>query len=173
MTQQLEVWQRGPIPGITPLLQPVAHALLQAREEVAAYMHEFPATLLWVGPAGLASVGFHLQHLSGVLDRVLTYARYESLSELQLAQLKEEGNDSAERCTVTDLVDRFNNQVTIALQQLKNTDASTLADYRGIGRAGHPSTVIGLLFHAAEHTMRHVGQLMVTAAVMKEEYLKG
>ncbi len=171
MTQQLEVWQRGPIPGITPLLQPVAHALLQAREEVAAYMHEFPATLLWVRPAGLASVGFHLQHLSGVLDRVFTYARSESLSELQFAQLKEEGNNSAEKYTVTDLVDRFNSQVAIALQQLKNTDAATLTDYRGIGRAELPTTVIGLLFHAAEHTMRHVGQLLVTATVVKDRWL--
>ncbi len=173
MTQQPEVWQRGPIPGIMPLLQPVAHALLQASEEVAAYTHEFPASLLWVRPAGLASVGFHLQHLTGVLDRVFTYARCESLSDWQFAQLKEEGNDTEEGYTVADLVGRFNQQVSIALQQLRDTDVSTLTEYRGIGRAGLPSTVIGLLFHAAEHSMRHVGQLMVTAAVLKAAYLKG
>eukprot|EP01012_Entosiphon_sulcatum_P048784 TRINITY_DN67317_c0_g1_i1.p1 TRINITY_DN67317_c0_g1~~TRINITY_DN67317_c0_g1_i1.p1 ORF type:complete len:132 (-),score=7.38 TRINITY_DN67317_c0_g1_i1:392-787(-) len=130
-------------------------------------MYEFPVTLLWERPAGMASAGFHLQHLSGVLDRVFTYARAEGLSEFQFAQLAEEGKDSTEGYTVADLVNRFNHQVDLAIAQLKNTDISTLPDFRGIGRAKLPSTVIGLLFHAAEHTMRHVGQLMVTAAVVK------
>jgi len=167
MSQQLEVWQRGPLPGIIPMLQPVAHALLQAREEINDYMDDFPIELLWQRPAGMASTGFHLQHLSGVLDRVFTYARGEGLSEFQFARLAEEGKDSAEGYTVADLVNRFNKQVDFALAQIKSTDASTLPDYRGVGRAGLPSTVIGLLFHAAEHTMRHVGQLMVTVAVVK------
>jgi hypothetical protein len=168
MSQKLEVWQRGPLPDIHPLLQPVAHALLQAREEIEEYMSEFPVALLWERPAGMASTGFHLQHLSGVLDRVFTYARAEGLSEFQFAQLAEEGKDSAEGYTVADLVNRFNRQVDVAMEQLKNTDISTLPDFRGIGRAKLPSTVIGLLFHAAEHTMRPVGQLMVTAVVVKK-----
>lgn len=167
MAQKLEVWQRGPLPGIAPLLQPVAHALLQAREELNEYMNEFPTELLWLRPAGMASVGFHLQHLSGVLDRVFTYARAESLSEFQFTQLAEEGKDSTGGYTVAELVGRFNIQVDVAMRQIENTEVSTLTDYRGVGRAGLPSTVIGLLFHAAEHTMRHLGQLMVTAAVVK------
>jgi uncharacterized damage-inducible protein DinB len=169
MSQNLEVWQRGPLPGFTPLLQPIAHALLQAREEVEVYMHDFPVALLWERPAGLASCGFHLQHLSGVLDRVFTYARSEGLNPEQFAQLEEEGKDATPGYTVNNLLERFSKQVDQALVQLKSTDAETLADYRGIGRAGLPSTVIGLLVHAAEHTMRHVGQLMVTAAVVKNQ----
>ena len=169
MAQKPEVWQRGPLPGIDPLLQPVGHALLQAREEIVAYMHDFPAALLWVRPAGLASVGFHLQHLSGVLDRVFTYARAQGLTDHQFIQLKEEGTDSTDGYTVAELVDRFNRQVDMAMQQLKDTPTVTLSEYRGIGRAALPSTVIGLLVHAAEHTMRHVGQLMVTAAVVKHD----
>jgi hypothetical protein len=167
MAQKLEVWQRGPLPGIAPLLQPVAHALLQAREELNEYMNEFPVELLWLHTVGMASVGFHLQHLSGVLDRVFTYARAESLSEFQFTQLAEEGKDSTGGHTVAELVGRFNTQVDVAMRQIDNTEVSTLTDYRGVGRAGLPSTVIGLLFHAAEHTMRHLGQLMVTAAVVK------
>lgn len=167
MTKQPEVWQRGPVPGISPLLQPAAHALLQAREEVLEYMHAFPVELLWERPAGMASVGFHLQHLSGVLDRIFTYARDERLSDDQFTRLKQEGADSAAGHTVEELVDRFCKQVDLALEQIRNTGESTLADYRGIGRSGLPSTVIGLLFHAAEHTMRHIGQLMVTAAVVR------
>jgi len=167
MSPQLEVWQRGPLPDIIPMLQPVAHALLQAREEVNLYMDQFPSNLLWERPAGLASAGFHLQHLSGVLDRVFTYARAEGLTPFQFIQLEEEGHDADHRYSTAELVNRFNLQVDLALEQLKNTVAHTLPDYRGIGRAGLPSTVIGLLVHGAEHTMRHVGQLMVTAAVVK------
>jgi hypothetical protein len=167
MSQNLEVWQRGPLPDIQPLLQPVAHALLQAREEVQEYMEDFPLELLWSGVAGLASPGFHLQHLSGVLDRVFTYARAEGLSSGQFEQLKEEGRDSDGGYTVSSLLERFSKQVDTALEQLRKTDPDTLAEYRGVGRAGLPSTVIGLLVHAAEHTMRHVGQLLVTVAVLK------
>ncbi|HKG05087.1 MAG TPA: DinB family protein, partial [Pedobacter sp.] len=115
MAAKLEVWQRGPLPEVSPLLQPVAHALLQAREEIEEYLHEFPAALLWQRVAGKASVGFHLQHLSGVLDRVFTYARAEGLSEFQFQQLAEEGNYAPEGYTVNDLVERFNKQVDQAL----------------------------------------------------------
>lgn len=166
MSEQLEVWQRGPLPGIPPLLQPIAHALLQAREEVEWYMKDFPRELLWQRPAGLASPGFHLQHLSGVLDRVFTYARGEGLNTFQFAQLNEEGNDSEEGYTLEALLLRFSRQVDTAMDQLRITPEDQLTEYRGIGRAGLPSTVIGLLVHGAEHTMRHVGQLMVTAKVL-------
>ncbi|WP_407429845.1 DinB family protein [Arcticibacter sp.] len=170
MSQKLEVWQRGPLPQVSSLLQPVAHALLQAREELNEYMEDFPSELLWLRPAGMASVGFHLQHLSGVLDRVFTYARSEGLTPAQFEALAEEGRDSAEGYTVSDLVERFNQQVDLALKQIKETNEATLSDFRKVGRAGLPSTVIGLLFHAAEHTMRHLGQLMVTAAVLREGF---
>jgi hypothetical protein len=35
-------------------------------------------------------------------------------------------------------------------------------DERLVGRLKLPSTVVGLLFHAAEHTQRHVGQAATT-----------
>ena len=87
-----EVWLRGPLPAIPSLLQPVAHALLQAREEVMELMDGFPEELLWERPAGVASPGFHLQHLSGVLDRLFTYARGGGLDKEQLEDLASEGN---------------------------------------------------------------------------------
>ncbi len=167
MSQQLEVWQRGPLPDLIPVLQPVGHALLQAREEVELYLSDFPAELLWERLAGLASPGFHLQHLSGVLDRVFTYARGEGLNQGQFRQLEAEGKDTLDGLTIKSLVDRFNKQVDLAMEQLRNTPEYILAEYRGVGRAGLPSTVIGLLVHGAEHTMRHVGQLMVTVKVIQ------
>lgn len=89
-----EVWLRGPILDIPPILQPVAHALLQAREEVDTLLIGFPETYLWEKPAGMASPGFHLQHLAGVIDRLFTYARGESLSKGQLTALAAENNHS-------------------------------------------------------------------------------
>lgn len=161
-----EVWQRGPVAGIPPLLQPVAHALLQAREEIEELMAHFSADLLWQKPAGVASVGFHLQHLTGVLDRLFTYAKDEALSPTQRDWLAAEGKPFDSENPVQDLLDRFRTQVDRAISQLAATDEQTLTDFRGIGRAQLPSTVLGLLFHAAEHTQRHVGQLFVTARVL-------
>lgn len=156
-----EVWLRGSLPDISPLLRPIAHALLQAREEVEVLMTSFPEELLWHKPAEIASVGFHLQHLTGVLDRLFTYAEGKPLNENQLNYLRTEGiNDQSIR--VEDLLLAFRNQVDSALNQLRHTQSDSLTDARGVGRAQLPSTVIGLLTHAAEHTMRHVGQLHVT-----------
>nr|WP_236648835.1 DinB family protein [Spirosoma sp. 209] len=164
---QLEVWLRGPLPDMPALLQPVAHALLQAREEVNSLMDGFPDALLREQPGNVASVGFHLQHLSGVLDRMFTYARGEQLSSSQLNDLSMESTPTGSFLTTVDLVRRFNQQVDEALLQLRRTDQSTLTEVRGVGRAQLPSTLIGLYVHAAEHTMRHVGQLSVTARIVR------
>lgn len=163
-TTQPEYWLRGPVEGIAAPLQPVAHALLQAREEVTQLMQSFPDALLWERPAALASPAFHLQHLSGVLDRLFTYAKGKALTPDQLQALKAEGQPI--QTSVAELVGRFHQQVDAALQQLRNTSAENLAEHRGVGRAQLPSTVLGLLVHAAEHTMRHVGQLLVTTRVL-------
>lgn len=162
-----EVWLRGPIPDVPPLLQPVAHALLQAREEVDTYLRDFPDELLWTRPAGVASVGFHLQHVRGVVDRLFTYARGEMLTKQQLEVLAEEGQPPAPDTSARDLVQAFHEQVDRALEQLRTTDEATLTEPRGVGRAQLPSTVLGLLVHAAEHTQRHVGQLLVTVRVQQ------
>lgn len=161
-----EVWLRGPLPDISFPLQPVAHALLQAREEVEEMMRGFPQRLLWQQPAGVASPGFHLQHLSGVLDRLFTYAKDQPLSSAQLEYLAKEGQPA--EITVGELVHAFHLQVDKALEQLRNTPEPALVAFRGVGRAKLPSTMLGLLAHAAEHTQRHVGQLLVTVRVLKD-----
>jgi len=164
---KLEVWQRGPLPEMPDLLQPIAHALLQAEEELDEMMNNFSDDLLWQRPANVASPAFHLQHLSGVLDRVFTYARNEPLTDFQLAQLHDEDVAPQQNVSVQSLLERFKLQIKTAIIQLQNTDEDTLKEYRGVGRKQLPSTVIGLLVHAAEHTMRHVGQLSVTVKILK------
>lgn len=159
-----EVWLRGPLDGIPALLQPVAHALLQASKEVNELMAGFTESLLWERPAGMASPGFHLQHMAGVLDRLYTYAKGGQLDQQQLDYLASEGKNTAVK--VNELLTHFNLQVNIAIKQLSETDIATLTEVRGVGRAKIPSTVIGLLVHSAEHTMRHAGQLLVTVKVL-------
>ena len=165
-----EFWLRGPLPGVPPLLQPAAHALLQAREEVNALMAAFPDALLWERPGGVASPGFHLQHLAGVLDRLLTYARDGALDHAQLKDLAAEGTPLEGQSTVAELLNRFNIQIDKALEQISSTLEETLTQVRHVGRARIPSTVAGLLFHAAEHTQRHIGQLLVTVRVLMAQH---
>lgn len=163
------MWQRGPVDGVPPLLQPVAHSLLQTGEELARYMHDFPADLLWVRPAGAASVGFHLLHIAGVIDRLFTYARGESLDARQLKELAAEKEIPAEVVEPAALVDNLRSKIDHAISQLKSTLESSLTETRELGRKKIPTTVLGLLFHAAEHAQRHLGQTLVTARMVRRE----
>ncbi len=166
-TYNREVWLRGPVANIPALLQPVAHALLQAREEVNEMLVGFPESHLWGKPAGAASAGFHLQHLKGVLDRLYTYAKGTALNEEQLHALSLEGKPDKYNGNIQELVQSFNDQIHKSLEDLSITNEQTLQEKRGVGRAQLPSTVLGLLVHSAEHTMRHVGQLLVTVKMIK------
>jgi uncharacterized damage-inducible protein DinB len=161
-----EVWLRGPMNELPVLVQPVAFALLQACEEIETLMDDFPNELLWEKVAGMASPGFHLQHMAGVLDRMFTYANQKQLSQGQLQYLAEEGKPE-EGITVAQLVNTFSLAVELSLRQLGRIDDGMLTEYRGVGRKNLPSTLMGLLTHAAEHTMRHTGQLLVTVKILR------
>ncbi|HEX6431638.1 MAG TPA: DinB family protein [Niastella sp.] len=163
---QPEVWLRGPLAEIPALVQPVAHALMQAKEEIHELMKDFPDAMLWQRPAGVASPGFHLKHITGVLDRLFSYAAGQPLTSQQLNYLKAEAI-ATEDNTVTSLLKNLDAQIAASLEALKAIDETTFTEPRGVGRQQLPSTVLGLLFHAAEHTMRHTGQLMVTVKILK------
>ena len=167
MKEAPEVWLRGPVPGIPPLLQPVAHSLMQSREELHKTLTDFPADLVWVTPGGAASVGFHARHAAGSLDRLFTYARGEQLSVAQRAALAAESQPDLRPQVIGGLIAEFDAMVERALEQLKGTAEGSLTDPRGVGRAQLPTTVGGLLFHAAEHTQRHMGQMMTTARIVR------
>ncbi len=161
-----EYWLRGKIEGFPDLLQPIVHSFLQSKLELKKYMWGFTNSLLWEKPADRASVGFHLQHLTGVLDRLFTYVEAENLTEAQLTYLK---NETVPNTNITseDLIELFNKKIEELLEKLKTIPVSSLTEFRGVGRKQLPSSVIGLMFHAAEHTQRHIGQLLVTVSVVK------
>ncbi|MEP6466698.1 MAG: DinB family protein [Parafilimonas sp.] len=160
-----EVWLRGPLENIPGLLQPVAHALLQANEEIDELMQNFDASLLWKRPANVASVAFHLQHIAGVQDRLFTYAKEEMLSQQQLDYLKNEGKEN-DAITIKFLLENLEYQTQKSVAQLNETNITTLTEIRYVGRKKIATTVMGLLFHSAEHTMRHAGQLLVTVRIL-------
>lgn len=162
-----EVWLRGPVAGIAPELQPAAHALLQAREELERVVAGLTVEQLWARPGGAASVGFHLRHLAGSTDRLLTYARGEPLSDAQLGWLRGEGEPGEPPATAPELLAVAQGAIDRALAQLAATPVASLWEARKVGRAGLPSTVGGLLFHAAEHGSRHLGQVVATAKVVR------
>jgi hypothetical protein len=164
---QTEVWQRGPVPGFDPLLMPVVHALLQVREDLDRLAGEVPSDHVWLRPGGAASIGFHVRHTGGALDRLFTYARGEALSDAQRVALREEGAAGDPPASLGSVVSGVSAIIDRALGQLASTSTESLLDVRKLGRAGLPTTVLGLLFHAAEHSTRHVGQAITTARIVK------
>ena len=164
---QQEPWLRGPVPGIPALLQPVAHAFLSAQEDVETAVSDLTVDQLWLEPGGAASAGFHLVHLAGSTDRLMTYARGEALSASQRAALAGERAMTAPYPPVGELLTGWRTTVEGVLRQLATTPEATLTNARLVGRAQLPSTVLGLLFHAAEHAQRHVGQLVTTAKIIR------
>lgn len=162
-----EVWLRGALPGVPPLLQPVAHSLLQCREEVRGSLSGLMPAELWARPGGAASAGFHARHAAGSLGRLLTYARGEQLSTAQRDALAAEGAPDLAADAASRLAASFDEAIDRALRQVRDTSEHTLLEARAVGRAQLPSTVIGLLFHAAEHTQRHCGQLATTVKIVR------
>jgi uncharacterized damage-inducible protein DinB len=162
-----EAWQRGPMPGIDPWLMPVAHALTQAREDLGDLVATVPSDRVWQRPGGAASIGFHVRHTGGALDRLFTYARGETLSDAQRAALRVEGEPGNPPATMAELVADVDRIIERAFEQLRSTPSSTLLEHRAVGRAQLPTTVLGLLMHAAEHCTRHVGQAITTALVQR------
>ncbi len=164
-----EVWLRGPVQGINPALMPAVHALLQAAEDLERVAAGLSPTELSRTPGGAASIGYHLRHIAGSIDRLTTYARGERLSETQRKALLAEKDGSDLPGEASALVDACIRAIHKAIEQIRTTPASSLFEQRKVGTAGLPSTVIGLLFHAAEHAQRHTGQVITTARIILGE----
>lgn len=161
-----EWWQRGPVDGVPAMLQPVAHIVLQIGESVPQLVDKLSEAEWNARPAGVAACAFHVRHIIGVLGRLFTYARGVALSEAQFVSLRGEGEPIA-IADVPALLAQLDAQVASAIAELKATDPAILGDFRAVGRAQLPSTVVGCLVHGAEHGMRHVGQLSVTVRVVR------
>ena len=139
---------------------------MQTREDLARVGTGLSIAQLWLQPNGAASVAYHLRHLGGSLDRLLTYARGEQLSARQLTTLKAETDPNAPRDDLPVLISDARRAIDTALEQIRATRREELLQLREVGRARLPSTVLGLLTHAAEHTARHIGQAITTSKIV-------
>jgi uncharacterized damage-inducible protein DinB len=162
---QPEVWLRGPLENVSPTLMPVAHALLQAAEDLEVATALTPEQL-WRNVGTAASVGFHLRHIAGSIDRLVTYADAQQLSSTQMTFLK---NETITGATASELLNEARAAITRALEILQTTRDSILFEPRTVGRQKLPSTVIGLLYHIGEHTSRHAGQVITSVKSLAVE----
>ena len=152
-----EAWLTGPVEGVDPFLMPAAHSFLQVRAEIAVQLDGLSVEQLWRQPGASASIGYHALHLAGATGRLLTYARGVQLSDAQLEAAQAEktthGLDSAALTThVVAAMDA-------ALAEVRATPGASILEAREVGRQRLPSTVLGLIVHAAEHATRHAGQI--------------
>ena len=160
-----EPWLRGPIEGVNPLVAPLLFSFRQAREDLGRALEGLTVEQIWASPHGSGSVGFHLRHIAGSVDRLMTYLRGGSLDAQQMAVLKSEQLPAT--AGGEELLALLDDAFRKAEATVRSIDPSTLADVRTVGRKQLPTTVIGLLVHIAEHTQRHVGQAINAARLVR------
>jgi uncharacterized damage-inducible protein DinB len=160
---------RGPIEGVSPLTGPILYTFQHAREDLAKFVEGLTTDQIWATPYGFGSVGFHIRHIGGSTDRLITYMRGEQLSPAQLDFLKSEKNAGASGAELLQEMDQFFQRAEASVRAL---DPTTLSDLREIGRKKLPSTVNGLLVHTAEHIQRHIGQAISAAKLARHATFK-
>ena len=158
-----EPWLRGPIEGVHPVASHLIYTFEQAREELAVFTQGLTFEQLWKPIAG-ASVGFHLRHIAGSVDRLATYLNGEQLTSDQLQFLRNEPQPGA---TLDELLQGLDEVFQRTVMLVKYFDASKYLDLRGVGRKALPTTVAGLIIHISEHTQRHLGQAIITAKIAR------
>ena len=160
--QAAEPWMRGTHGELDALRRGVVHALEMADEEAERWAAPLDSVQMFARPAGVASVAFHLRHIARSLDRLLTYAEDRALDEGQLAELRTEMDPAS----VADVLAEFRRGLKAATERIRAVTPQQYELPRGIGRKRLPTTVGGLLVHIAEHTQRHIGQMVTTAKLV-------
>lgn len=160
----VEPWLRGSLTEIDSVRRQVLHALELAREDAERWCGGLDDREVHARPGGVASVAFHLRHISASLDRLLTYAEGAQLSPLQY----EEKDDEREPLGSTqDVLEDFRGGIADAEARVRSFSPQRFEESRWVGRARLPSTLGGLLVHCAEHTQRHIGQAITTAQIVR------
>ena len=160
---QPEPWLRGTLTDIDPIRRAVLHALELTSEDAERWTDNLTEAQLFARPAGLPPIAFHLRHIVRSLDRLLTYAEGDQLSNTQLAALKTE----LDVATAVEVRTEFRDSLVSAKDRVRAISPAHFAEPRGVGRKQLPTTVGGLLVHCADHTQRHTGQLVTTAKVLR------
>ena len=160
---QPEPWLRATLGEVPVVARAAIHALQLAKEDLHRWASPLTEEELDAGPFSLPSVGFHLRHIAGSLDRLLTYAENRELAPHQIAFLKSELDSTGHpRASFADF-DKALEQSEARIRLLAIAD---LNEKREVGGKKLPTTVGSLLVHVADHTQRHVGQAITTAKLL-------
>ena len=159
-----EPWLRGIDHKHDPVLAHLLRASQHIREDVASAVTPLSAEQLWLRPGTMNPVGFHLKHLAGSTDRLLTYLRGESLSAAQLATLRTESAGDEDADTLLSAVNAAFDRYDAAVRTLQPEE---FAETRRVGRAQLEVTAISLAIHIAEHGHRHTGQIVSAATLAR------
>jgi uncharacterized damage-inducible protein DinB len=157
-----EPWMRGTLAEVEPVRRAVLHALELAGEDVERWAAGLSEEQMFARPLGLPPVVFQLRHIVRSLDRLLTYVEDRQLGEKQLEALKTE----METGSAAEVLEEFRSGVKRAMERVRAIGPETFGEPRGVGRKRLPTTVVGLLIHCADHTQRHVGQMVTTVKVV-------
>jgi uncharacterized damage-inducible protein DinB len=158
-----EPWLRNTLTDVPAIPRAVLHALELAREDVHKWCLPLSDEQLNASRAGLPPVAFHLRHIAGSLDRLLTYAEGLALNKAQRLQLKEELGAQSTRVA---LFAAFDAAIERSMQRLRSLASADFEAQRDVGAKNLPATLGGLLVHVADHTLRHVGQAITTAKIV-------
>jgi uncharacterized damage-inducible protein DinB len=161
--QQPEPWLRGTLTNVPAVARGVLHALDLAQEDVDRWCQSLNEADLNARPFDLPSIAFHLRHIARSLDRLLAYAEGNQLSAEQIAALKSEMEPGAGR---EELFAEFSQALEGAARRVRALSCGDLEQQRFVGKKQLPTSVGGLLVHLADHTQRHVGQVVTTAKVL-------
>jgi uncharacterized damage-inducible protein DinB len=162
-----EFWLEGSVEGVPSLLQPAAHALLQAGFDLREATVSLTPHHIWLRLHGAASIGFHLRHIAGSMDRLVSYALGQELTTAQREALAAEQSEPSEPIAAATLLDQVDATILKTVNILRSVSEAALLERRLVGKAQRPSTVVGLLFHAAEHSQRHAGQVITMAKIIQ------
>jgi uncharacterized damage-inducible protein DinB len=166
-TPSIEPWLRGTYDDVPAVGRAVLHALDLALDDITKWTEGLTDAEVHVQPLGLPSLGFHLKHIARSVDRILTYAEGGQLTADQLAALKSEqtANESDESLAM--LLGEVKASFSNAFDRIRTLAGADFNLFRGVGRKQLPTSIGGALIHVADHTQRHVGQVVTTAKVLK------
>jgi len=162
----LEPWLRSPLPNIIDELQPVAAMFIAAKEDILRAVEGLPSDAVWDTTHGAASIGFHMLHLAGATDRLMSYAEGAALTELQKADLAAERDADAVRPSLDHLTQKIVRAMDAAVERLQGIEREHLSTPRELGRAKVPTSTRALIMHAGEHAARHAGQIVTTSKIV-------
>ena len=166
---EAEPWLRGAIEQVAEQIpahvMPVFFSFAQVREDLAKHTAGISGDALWCEMAGRHSLGYHLKHIAGSVDRLTTYLSGRRLSEEQFEFLRSEHKADA---SLDDLLALVHQNLHEAEQQMRQVKVEALFEARTVGRQELPTTVLGLLVHVCEHTQRHLGQAILISRLLRD-----